>query len=155
MSLPTTASASIDIAAPAERVYDLVADVTRMGDWSPECTGCEWLDAPGEVGSSFRGHNRRGPARWSTTARVLVADRPRAFSFATLHRGQIATRWSYQLEGDDSTTLTETFESVSTPWLIAAVERWVLRDRQTQLEAGMAETLAAIKKAAEAEPTRT
>src|SRR5436309_1985613 len=40
----TTDSRSIDIDAPAERVYDLVADLSRMGEWSPECRRVEWLD---------------------------------------------------------------------------------------------------------------
>lgn len=30
MSLPTSATARISIAAPAELVYDLISDVTRM-----------------------------------------------------------------------------------------------------------------------------
>ncbi|HAY67306.1 MAG TPA: hypothetical protein DCY82_03325, partial [Acidimicrobiaceae bacterium] len=30
--------ASIEIAASPEAVYDLVSDVTRMGEWSPEST---------------------------------------------------------------------------------------------------------------------
>jgi uncharacterized protein YndB with AHSA1/START domain len=150
MSLPTSAMVTVDIAASPETIYDLVSDITRMGEWSPECTGGEWLDAPGEVGSRFRGRNRRGPARWSTTARVLVADRPREFSFATMHRGTPATRWTYSFEGDGSTTrVTETFEAVSTPWLIALAERWLIRGRQAQLEAGLAHTLAAVKTAAE------
>jgi uncharacterized protein YndB with AHSA1/START domain len=29
--------AGIDIAAPPERVFGLITDVTRMGEWSPEC----------------------------------------------------------------------------------------------------------------------
>lgn len=149
MSQPTTAEASIEIAAPVDAVYELIADVTRMGEWSPECVACEWLDDPGQVGSTFRGRNRRGLARWSTVARVLTAERPRTFSFATLYRGQVATRWTYQLEGDERTRLTESFEAVMTPRLIGAVERLFIRDRQQQLEAGMAQTLAAIKAAAE------
>jgi uncharacterized protein YndB with AHSA1/START domain len=154
VSLPTTATATIGIDAPPVTVYDLVSDVTRMGEWSPECVRCDWLDEPDRVGSTFRGRNRRGIARWSTVARVLVADRPREFTFATLHRGQISTRWSYTFEGDDTTTLTETFEAVSTPVLIRFVERWIIRARQSQLEAGMAQTLVAIKAVAEQEHAR-
>jgi hypothetical protein len=150
MSLPTTADVTIEIDAPAGVVYDLVADVTRMGDWSPECVRCEWLDEPGTVGSTFRGHNRRGLARWSTVARVLVADRPRVFSFATLHRGEPATRWTYRFDADGPTTMTESFESLTTPWLIGLVERLFIRNRHAQLEAGMAQTVAAIKAVAEA-----
>ena len=149
MSLPTTASATITIDAPPGRVYDLIADVTRMSQWSPECTGCEWLDEPNQIGSTFRGHNRRGIARWSTVARVLAADRSRSFTFATIHREAIATRWSYELAGDHTTTLTETFTAVTTPLLIGFAERWIIRDRQAQLGSGIALTLARIKTAAE------
>ena len=151
MSLPTTAEAATEIAAPVNLVYDLIADVTRMGEWSPECVSCNWLDDPGRVGSTFRGHNRRGLALWSTVAKVLVAERPRVFSFATLHRDRVATRWTYHLEGDERTRLTESFEAVTTPRLFGALERLVIRDRQRQLEHGIATTLAAIK--AEAEST--
>jgi uncharacterized protein YndB with AHSA1/START domain len=150
MSLPSRADVTVAIAAPPEVVYDLVADVTRMGEWSPECTSCEWLGEPGQVGSRFRGHNRSGLARWSTTAEVQVADRPRAFSFATMSGDKVSTVWSYRVEPDGyGTKLTESFESVSTPFLIGIAERLFIRNRQQQLEAGIASTLAAIKAAAE------
>lgn len=150
MSMPTTASITESIAAPADTVYDLIADVTNMGRWSPECRSCEWLDEPGVVGSRFRGRNRSGLFRWSTEARVLAADRGREFSFATLYKGEPATRWSYRFDGDDPTNVTETFEAVRTPALIAFAERYLLRNRQQQLEEGMRRTLAALKEAAEA-----
>lgn len=150
MSLPTTATVAVTVEAPADAVYDLISDVTRMGQWSPECVRCEWLDTPSVPGSTFRGHNRRGLARWSTTARVLTANRPTEFSFATLHRGEQATRWTYRLDGDGTATrVTETFEAISTPPLIAFAERWLIRDRQAQLEAGMIQTLNAVKETAE------
>jgi len=30
-------SVSTEISAPPQRVYELVSDITRMGQWSPEC----------------------------------------------------------------------------------------------------------------------
>ena len=140
---------SVEIASPAEHVYDLISDVTRMGEWSPECRACEWVGEPGAVGSRFKGHNKRGLVRWTTTAEVLVADRPREFTFATMVGSKVGTRWSYVLEGDGSTTLTESFEAVWAPRLIHLAERLFIRNRQQQLEAGMADTLAAIKAVAE------
>jgi hypothetical protein len=146
---PTTAACSIEIDAPPEAIYDLISDVTRMGEWSPECVRCEWLGAAGEVGSTFKGHNRRGPARWSTVARVMVADRPKEFSFATLYRDEPSTRWTYRFTGAGPTTVTESFDALKVPALIAFAERYLLRNRQSQLEDGMAQTLARIKQAAE------
>jgi uncharacterized membrane protein len=151
MSLPTTAAASVEINAPAPVIYGLVADVTNMGRWSPECVSCEWLDEPGRVGSRFRGRNRSGMARWSTVAKVLVADPGREFTFATLNGDALGTRWSYRfVEVGASVLVTESFEAISAPKLIALAERLFIRNRQQQLEAGMGRTLAAIKAAAEA-----
>lgn len=45
--------------------------------------------------------------------------------------------------------MTETFEAISTPRLIAFAERYLIRDRQQQLEDGMRRTLSALKDAAE------
>jgi hypothetical protein len=150
VSAPTTASRSIDIAASPEVVYDLVSDITRTGEWSPECRSCEWVDQPGQVGSRFKGHNRQGPARWTTTAKVRTADRPRTFGFATLFKDGDATRWTYEITPKgDGVTLTESFESIDAPALIKLAEKYFLRNRQQQLEKGLDETLAKIKAIAE------
>lgn len=158
MTLPTTASITQLIDAPADLVYDLVADVTNMGRWSPECRSCEWIDDAGREGSRFRGHNRSGVFRWTTEARVITADPGREFSFTTLHKGEPATRWTYRFEGADpghgQTTVTETFEAIRTPRLIAFAERHLIRDRQQQLEDGIRATLSALKAAAEASAGR-
>ena len=150
MSLPTSASRSIEIDASPTAVYDLISDITRTGEWSPECRVCEWLGTPGQVGSRFRGRNRSGPARWTTTGEVLAAERPKVFEFVTLYKGDPATRWRYELAGNAPTRLTESFEAVSTPWLIGVAERLFIRNRQQHLEAGMVRTLERIKAIAEA-----
>ena len=43
MALTRSCTASIDIAAPIDVVWDLVSDITRIGEWSVECRSCEWL----------------------------------------------------------------------------------------------------------------
>lgn len=89
-----------EIAAPAERVWALVSDVTRMGEWSPEAVGATWLGgATGPtVGARFKGKNQRGWHRWSTKAEVVEAEPGRAFAFdVTLGPLKVA-RWGYRLE---------------------------------------------------------
>jgi len=58
-----------EIAATPNAVYALLADVTRMGEWSTECVRCRWLGAVTEprVGARFHGTSRNGWHRWSTT----------------------------------------------------------------------------------------
>ena len=77
-------SVSADIAASPERVYELVSDITRMGEWSPECVRCTWTKgATGPVaGARFKAANkgRRGPA-WFNTPVVTIAEPGREFAF--------------------------------------------------------------------------
>ena len=57
-------SAQIDIAAPADDVYELVADITNMGRWSPESYKTAWVDGATAAvpGAKFKGWNQRqGP----------------------------------------------------------------------------------------------
>jgi Polyketide cyclase / dehydrase and lipid transport len=90
-----------EISAPAEAIYDLVADMPRMGRWSPECERVEWTGgATGPaVGASFTGHNRNGARNWSTHGTVTVADRGREFTFEVRSVLNLpVSRWSYRFE---------------------------------------------------------
>src|SRR5207248_660832 len=70
------ARVAAEIDASPEHVYALLADVTRMAEWSSECVGCRWLDAATQpkVGARFKGTSRNGWRRWSTTSRITVAE---------------------------------------------------------------------------------
>ncbi len=52
-----TAAAEQVVAARPELVWDLVADITRVGEWSPECTRAACLGEPGrpQPGARFTG----------------------------------------------------------------------------------------------------
>jgi len=98
MPTATSGEASVHISASPEAVYDLVADITRMGERSPECYRAEWVDGPATaaVGARFRGHNRIGVIKWSTTCKVTAADRGREFAFTVVNRhGREETRTYY------------------------------------------------------------
>ncbi len=51
---------SVEVACAAEDAWRLVTDVTRIGEFSPECLDAHWLDDPGgvKVGARFEGTNR-------------------------------------------------------------------------------------------------
>ena len=55
---------TVHIAAPPDLVWDLVSDVTRIGEYSPETFEAEWLDGASgpRAGVRFRGHVRRNGA---------------------------------------------------------------------------------------------
>jgi uncharacterized protein YndB with AHSA1/START domain len=91
---------TVEVAAPPERVWALVSDVTRMGEWSPETTACDWVgDADGpEVGARFRGRNQIGWRRWSTTCTVTAADPGRRFAFRVASVGGLPVAdWSFEM----------------------------------------------------------
>jgi hypothetical protein len=156
MQQGTTVEAHERIDASPETIYDLVADVTRMGDWSPECVSCEWIEgATGPtVGARFRARNRHGLARWSNKPRVIAADRGHEFGFVAVDPfGHDMTRWIYRMEpAETGTTVTESFEMVRTiPLYIRLYDRWVMgvKDRKSDLEANMRTTLSNLRAAVE------
>jgi hypothetical protein len=152
MPTASTGTCSIDIAGAPEAVYDVVADVTRMGERSPECYRCEWLDGKTgpEPGARFRGHNRVGVLRWATTCTVTAAERGREFAFTVMSRhGREETRWRYVIEAvDGGSRLTESYEFVWCPLAARIAEFPFPRDRQ--LRRGLRETLASVKATVEA-----
>jgi uncharacterized protein YndB with AHSA1/START domain len=93
-------SVSREIAAPAEQVWAMVSDLTRMGEWSPENEGGTWLkDASGaQPGARFRGANRNGKKKWETLATVVDADPGRRFSFRVTAVGFKVAEWIYEIE---------------------------------------------------------
>lgn len=143
--------ASIDIGAPSDDVYDLIADITRMGEWSPECYRCEWLDGAtsAAVGAKFRGHNRLGKARWTTDAIITAAEPGREFAFTVLHKsGREETLWRYELrQVGGGTEVTESYRFLWCPIVNRIAELPIPRDKQ--LRRGIQETLNRIKSAAE------
>jgi uncharacterized protein YndB with AHSA1/START domain len=145
------------MAAPADRVWDLVSDVTRIGEFSPETFEAEWLDgATGpRPGARFRGHvrrNGRGPVYW-TTCTVTAAEPEREFAFSVAGLGgATANTWGYSLEPTaDGTDVTESFELPATLvnriyWLLGGPARL-----RTNLD-GMRTTLERIKAVVEQKP---
>jgi hypothetical protein len=147
---------SVHVKASPHHVYALVADVTRMGDWSPECHRCEWTDgATGPiVGARFKAWNRRKLARWSNKPTVIAADPGREFAFTRTGPGSGEVVWRYRLEVDDGgTRVTESYEATrrASPliiWLTLKLMR--INDREADLRTAMRATLHKIKSAAEA-----
>lgn len=94
-------SVETEIRAPAELVYDLVADLPRMGEWSPECERVEWQGGAGgaAAGARFTGHNRIRGRRWSTHGTVVVAERGRELTFEIRSVLSLpVSQWSYRFE---------------------------------------------------------
>jgi uncharacterized protein YndB with AHSA1/START domain len=158
MAITREASTTVD--ASPEAVYDLVADITRMGEWSPENLGGTWLDgadAPA-AGARFKGRNKRRGG-WSTTCTVLAAERGREFAFAVGKPAKPSAVWRYRFDPEGAgVRVTESFEiPKERP---GAIERFFTKlgtgvswdERPGDLVQGMETTLARLKAAAESRP---
>jgi len=113
MPSSTELSRSIDIDAPATRVWDLLSDLPGMGRLSPENAGGSWQGgAAGPVlGARFRGSNRRGWRRWSTAVVVTACEPGRRFAFDVSSLGMQVARWSYDVvERPGGCSVTETWQ---------------------------------------------
>jgi hypothetical protein len=109
--------AEILIRATPVQVYDVVSDLARSGEWSPECLGGSWIvGEPSSVGAIFRGENLRSPdvvgwaplirGRWYTEARVVAAERGRKFHWVMLThaREDQESLWGFDTEPADGNT---------------------------------------------------
>jgi uncharacterized protein YndB with AHSA1/START domain len=127
-------SVTVHMAAPADRVWDLVSDITRVGEFSPETFEAQWLGGASgpQAGARFRGHvrrNGRGPVYW-TLCTVVACEPGREFAFEVAGPGGATVNtWRYQLEPSaGGTDVTESFELADTPllrlyWMAAGFAR--------------------------------
>lgn len=129
----------------ADAAYGLVSDVTNMGRWSPETTSCKWIRGAGcpRPGARFRGRNRRGWFRWSTTCTVVDSDPGCRFSFDVRYGVLPLARWTYEFDpSGDECIVRETWVEHRPRWLIA-LDRVIFRipDRGEHNRETMEETL--------------
>jgi uncharacterized protein YndB with AHSA1/START domain len=161
MSIEMRGEASVYIDAPPDAVYELITDITRMGEWSPECVGAAWAEGSSgpAVGAVFQGTNNRNANEWTTPNTVIVADQGREFTWVVGTMDFRVCTWRYELAADGpGTRVTESFELgkeevgfASTVMERAEEERGPIIDaRRTQLIGDMEHTLARLKEAAEA-----
>jgi len=136
------------IEASPETLYDIIADVTRMPELSPELVSCTWLDGATRpaVGARFVAVNVAPNGRtWKNRPAVAVADRPREFAISRTEPMAGTVRWRYLFEPEGSgTRVIESYE-VERPvtrlgWLV--IERiFAGKDRRDALRLGMEQTL--------------
>ncbi len=105
---------SAKVAAPPEQLYAMVADLPRMGEWSPECGGAEWLGRATEarLGARFKGTNEHGSKKWQTVCTIIAAEPGRELAWEARALGRPVAVWRYRFspDGDRDTVVTESTE---------------------------------------------
>ncbi len=128
------------VAASPEAVWDVVADVTRVGEWSHECTECSFLDGAtrAEPGARFRGRNRQGIWRWGRVCEVLAAEPPElVWRTVPTTFYPDSTVWRLRVTPTDGgTRLEQSFEAVRVPKILDVIYAAIVpahRDRAAAL----------------------
>ena len=151
--MTSTVSESLDVNAPPDVVYVLVADLPAMGQWSPECTAVEWRGEVSEPvgGARFKGHNRKGRRRWSADGVVVAAEPGRKFAFDISTMRIPVAHWSYEFTArDGGCTVTERWADQRPAWFMPLTRVATgVADRATRNGETMRTTLERIKAAAE------
>jgi hemerythrin-like domain-containing protein len=80
-------SGQVEVTTPAApaAVWAILADVTRVGEWSHECHTAQWLDGATAAapGARFRGRNRSGRISWARACTITACDPPRELIYHT------------------------------------------------------------------------
>jgi hemerythrin-like domain-containing protein len=140
-NIPRSGQVEVVVEAPIDAVWRIVADVTRVGEWSHECRRVEWLDAATTAapGVRFRGVNKAGPWSWSRINEIIVADKPHTLVWRTIPTPLYpdSSEWRITLgSAEGQTRIVQSFQVLRAPALLARVYSIVVpahRDRTTSL----------------------
>jgi len=158
-------SAEIVIDCTAEQAWELITDVTRIGEFSPECQEVRWTrGTSAEPGNSFDGTNRATveqggetyDAEWTRPCTVTVVEPGRRFAYSVGDRydGSPASDWEFELyQTKEGCKIVQTFrhrrDGLSGIRLAADAEPTrvdeILEERSRALSAGMHDTLHRMK----------
>lgn len=154
-----TVEVEATVPADPETVWDLLADIPRIGEFSPECRRAAWSDERSEphVGARFEGTNRAGRFEWDVTGEVVEADRPRSFAWVvhdgTKRSDRPSSTWRYDLTPTrEGTLVRQTFvHGPGGSGVTMSIEREpdrateIIEDRRAQLRENMVRALAAVR----------
>jgi hypothetical protein len=150
------------IGVPCEVAYAAVTDLPRMGEWSPDNCGGEWVHgATAVVGATFLGRNRGPNGEFEQLVTVIEAERPWRFAFSAAAPDVVGTTWYYRFRSErDGTSVTEAFAWYWTPFPDAGFRGRVgklpieeaaiaVAQRERHLQDQVDRTLGALKRALE------
>jgi hypothetical protein len=143
----------ITIGATPARLYELIADIERMGEWSPECIGCRWVGGAqcAEAGARYRGTSQNGRRRWTTLSSIVEARPGHVLAWDVSYFGCRVARWRYEFAEVSGGTLLREIVEDRRGRLLRFVSPMITgsRDRGSRNESTMHVTLERLKAAAE------
>jgi hemerythrin-like domain-containing protein len=131
---------SVTVDANVDDVWDVVRDVTRVGEWSHECVGASWIGEPASAisGARFRGRNRAGMFRWGRLCEIVSAE-PHDLVWRTIPTVMYpdSSEWRITLDTIDANTrISQHFRVLRAPKVLSMIYALIIpahRDRTTAL----------------------
>ena len=154
---PASAQSDINIDADPARVYDLITDLATLASLAEEAGAMRWRKGDAaRPGAVFRGRNRNGIHRWSTTCTVTDAEPGQVFAFDVHYLGLPIARWRYDIvphhdAADSGCRVTERTWDRRPGWFTKTA--WIgtgVRDRDSANAEHIRLTLRRLKEKAEA-----
>jgi hypothetical protein len=159
---------SVEVHCDVAAAWQLITDVTRIGEFSPECVEARWLDGGGlRVASRFEGTNRRvsdtSEAIWIRPCTVTAVEPMTKFAYAVGDRydGTPSASWEFNIKplGRTRCRIRQSFgherDGLSGLRGFADAEperaRQIVADRRIDLQRGMRQTLMRMKALLESE----
>jgi hypothetical protein len=151
---PASVEAEVTIDADADTVYRLITDLPTLASLAEENEAMEWRKGEAaRAGAVFKGHNRSGSHRWSTTCTVTEAEPSRVFAFDVRYTVLPIAHWRYDIvpaEGRGCQVIERTWDRrpgwfSKTAWVATGV-----RDRDAANAEHIKLTLKRLKEKAEA-----
>jgi Polyketide cyclase / dehydrase and lipid transport len=149
---PATARAEVAINADCRQVYALITDLPTLTSLAEETASMKWRKgsaaAPGAV---FKGTNRNGLRRWTTTCTVTDAEPGSAFAFDVGYFGIPIAHWRYDITAvDGGCHVTESMWDRRPGWFVKPGELTTgVSDRPSVNSEHIKRTLQRLKQKAE------
>lgn len=135
----TEGDVEVVVDAPRAAVWEVVRDVTRVGEWSHECHAAVWLDGATEArpGARFRGRNRSSIFRWGRVCEIVTCE-PWELTWRTVPTRLYpdTTEWSIRLHEHGAGTRIEQSFRAHGPEILVVVYGALVpahRDRSPRL----------------------
>jgi hypothetical protein len=131
---------AVTVDASIDDVWEVVRDVTRVGEWSHECVGASWLGGASYAspGARFRGRNRAGRLRWGRVCEIVAAE-PYELVWRTVPTRTYpdSSEWRIRLEPvDGGTRIAQQFRLLHAPKVLSVLYALLIpahRDRTAGL----------------------
>jgi uncharacterized protein YndB with AHSA1/START domain len=143
---------TIVVEAPPEQVYDIISDVTRIGELSPVCKAAWWDEGSGpQEGGWFTGRNEmEGRDPWERHCEIIVAEPGRAFGWIAGGREEGVAEWTYRFRPvDQGTEVEESWRILRMVDRLRELGDDVLNQLKAGTETGIEATLGKLKEVAE------